>query len=121
MADKKTLLQFCDMIPPCLVRAMAMTDRVPGSVRIGFRLMTHDEVAVKSGLSCRMIQRLSATTSWKGIKIGAASKYVSGCGIDLVNRDWQADFVKRYADKDFPHITDSRQKVQLFKLMGWSK
>lgn len=119
MTDSKTFLEVCDSLPPCLVRAMAMVERVPNSTRIGWRLLTNDEIAERGGLSSRMVQRISSSDSWDGIKIGCASRYLLGCGVDIVNREWLEKFVSTFADHGFPHISDSRQRHLLYKKMKW--
>lgn len=114
--DKKPFdVCVTDEIPPCLVRAMAMCDRVNG----GKRLMTNEEISKQGKLSHRTVQRISASTSWAGIKADAIVRFLDGCGVNPRDQAWLQDWVTRYCDTDFPHITDGRLRKQLFKLMCW--
>lgn len=117
---KQTFLEVCDTIPPCLVRAMAMCERRD---KTGERLMTNGEIAERGNLSQRMVQRFSASRSWG---FDAANRYLIGCGIpvgtiELVDREWLDEWLIRSADENFPQITDSRSRKQLWKLMNWGK
>lgn len=110
MASKpKTLLEFLDMMPPCLVRAMAM--------KAG-RLKTNEEVVVDSGLSTRTMQRIIKSKSWAEIRVGTISKFLKGCSVDIVNREGIERFITDYADGGFPHM-DVKQKKLLYKRMEW--
>lgn len=120
---KQTFLEVCDTIPPCLVRAMAMCERRD---KTGKRLMTNSEIAEKGRLSQRMVQRISASKSWADIRVDSMTRYLRGCGIiigdvDVVNREWLQEWLELYADLNFPHISDSRIRKQLWKLMDWGK
>lgn len=111
----QTFLDFCDKLSPCLVRAMAM-------VAVGRkgrkRLLTHFEIAAKSGLPPRTVQRLASAKSWNNVKIGTASKFLEGCGVDIVKREGLENFITEFADQDMPHM-DSKQKSYFYRQMGW--
>lgn len=114
----ESLLDFCDKLPPCLVRAMAMTDRSDETRAMRYRLMTVEEIARRSGLPYRTVQRVASATSWKWIKLSTASKFIAGCGVDMVNREWLAGFLTKYADNNFSYMT-RKQRNYFFGLMNW--
>lgn len=113
MTKKKcpdTFLEFCDVLTPCIVRAMAVKNG---------RLLTHFEIAAASGLPARTVQRLASTKSWKHVKIGTASAFLRGCGVDMLDRSSLSEFVEKYADLGFPHM-NTKQKQHFFKIVGWT-
>jgi hypothetical protein len=80
--------------------------------------MSHTEIAERSGLPPRTVQRIASAKSWDGIKLGTASKFLAGCGVDIVKRDWLAGFIEKYADANFDYMS-TKQKNYFFTLMGW--
>lgn len=118
------LLRFMDECPPCIVRIMSVDcgkGRKP-------RLRTNEEIEAASGLGNRMIRRLAQMKTWKGVKIGVASKFIEACNVEVINTQPKGGtgskkmtryyFFRNYICKDFPHLTDDQRK-RIKKLMEW--
>lgn len=124
--DQKTLLAFLDQNCPALVRVMA----VISGKRKKPRLIPLTRIVKDSGLSRRLVQRLSQCTTWEGVKVGVASKFITGCRVDVLhsrqhrkkagNPMTRYYFMTRYIEKGMPHLTN-RQRDRFYKLMKWSQ
>ena len=44
---------------------------------------------------------------------------IIGCGVDILHKSGTYQFIRQYADRDFPHL-DEIQKKRFFQLMNWS-
>jgi hypothetical protein len=121
--DRKKLLAFLDQTRPFLVRYMAV---IHGK-RKKARLIPLTQIVKDSGLSRRLVQRLSQCTTWEGVKIGVASNFIHACRVDVMhNRAPHGEdqslmtryyFLKNYIEKGMPHLTE-RQRVWFYDLMG---
>jgi len=113
---KSDHLTNLDKAPPCIVRLHAI-DRTGDKPR----LLTNLELAKKSGLSRRMIQRLGAKNSWEGVKAEVIGKFLAGCDASLTNFAWYKEFIDEFAESDppFSHVTDSRSRKTVYKAMSW--
>ena len=110
----ESFLDFCDKLAPCIVRAMAIKRNGRKT-----RLKSAFEIAADSGLPPRTVQRIGSARSWTNIRLGTASKFLHGCGVDMINRDGLMEkFLVEYADKGMPHM-DFKQKKFFAKLMDW--
>jgi len=123
--DQKTLLAFLDQNCPALVRVMA----VISGKRKKPRLIPLTRIVKDSGLSRRLVQRLSQCTTWRGVKVGVASQFIAGCKIDIMhNREQRGAgkklmtryyFLRQYIEKGMPHLTE-RQRERFYALMKWN-
>jgi len=122
--DQTTLLAFMDKSCPALVRVMAVISGKGTKPR----LMQLKKIVRTSGLSRRLVQRLSVCTTWKGVKIGVASAFIRGCNVDVMHNKSRASgkekkmtryyFFKNYIEKGMPHLTE-RQRERFYDLMKW--
>ena len=109
-------LNSLNKVPPCIVRWHAIEMREGKA-----HLLNNNQLAKKSGLSKRMIQRVSAKSSWTGIRAEIVDKFLYGCNASLHDLAWYTKFLDEYADKGFPHVTDRRMRETVFKVMGWQQ
>jgi hypothetical protein len=114
MPSNKTFLEQCDKVPPCIVRWNAYEWSQSGA-----RLLSNPELARRCALAERMIQRLGSKKSWAGVKADVMSKFIKGCNADLFDLAWYASFLDKFADDNFPHVTDKRVRKNVGKIMGW--
>jgi len=122
--DQKTLLQFLDKRPPALIRVMAV-NAGKGKKPV---LKSLKAIQADSGLSLRLIQRLVFLKSWQGVKVGVASKFISGCGVDILHNHCPSGgkvmttyyFFRNYIAKGLTHLTD-RQRKRFYEIMEWSE
>lgn len=82
----KTLLEKLDQFPPFLIRLCA---------RRGRKAMTDRQLAAASGLSTNTVFRISHRSSWESISIGAASRFITASGVDILRPRRLKEFVKR--------------------------
>lgn len=122
---EENLLKFLDSTCPAMVRIMSIESgkgRKP-------RLKPLMSIVKDSGLSRRTVQRLALEPTWKGIKVGVASQFIEGAGVNILhnNRPQSSDekrmtryyFYRHYIEKDLPHLTQ-RQRERFYALMGWN-
>jgi hypothetical protein len=76
--DKQTLLKFLDDTTPIIARILC---KVEG------RILTLPEIVSGSRLPMRTVQRIYSASSWDGIKAGTASKFLTGCRVDILNTE----------------------------------
>lgn len=69
--------QTTELIPPILARLLA---RIPRR-----RSLTDGEIAQKSGLSIDRVFVIQHLTTWDGVSIPEARKFLIGCSIDFCN------------------------------------
>ena len=122
--DQTTLLAFMDKSCPALIRVMAVISGKGTKPR----LMPLTQIVKASGLSRRLVQRLSVCTTWKGVKVGVASDFIHGCNCDIMHNQSKSSgkekkmtryyFLVNYIEKGLPHLTE-RQRERFRELMGW--
>jgi len=112
---EKTLLEFMQRTPPCVVRIMAVN---PAVGRRKAYLKPLNQLVKEAGLSRRTVQRLASLKDWGGIKVSVASAFIWACGIDILRKKDMRRFMYQYGDRDFIHLTPI-QKKRFFKMMGW--
>lgn len=111
---KMTVQQLMDTVPPVLARMMAVKcgkGRRP-------ELKTIDAIVADSGLSKRMVQRMVWQKHWN-CRVEDASKFLVGCGVDILHKKQKYQFTRTWGDKNFPQITNPEMRTRFFKLMGW--
>lgn len=116
MTDKKhtELLAFMDRVPPALCRAMSV-DCGKGKKPT---LRPNEDIVKASGLNLRTICRLNYAKSWKNIRVDVASKFIQGCGFNILNNGDVTRFLKLKAAQDFSHLAPFQRKL-LFSAMEW--
>lgn len=113
---KFSLEELGEKVPPVLVRMMAV---VCGKGRQP-RLKTIDAIVNDSGLSKRMVQRMVWSTVWD-FKYNDVSRYLVGCGVDILSKTQLYQFIRQWADQGFPQITDPKMRERFYRLMKWTK
>lgn len=71
-----SLLAKVDRFPPFICRLLART-------RHGYHGLSHDEIALRSGLPKSTVADLSFKTSWGGVTVEVADKFSAACGVDF--------------------------------------
>lgn len=82
------ILEKINRFPPFLVRAVARKNR-------GRDYMTLADIAEKSGLPVKTIQRISKKARWDDIPLAVADKFALACGVDLLRIRRHVEFMKR--------------------------
>jgi len=103
------LLESLDRLSPFLCRVLARNGRKPLAV---------EEIAERSGISGRTVIRLSKLHSWKGVRVGLASRYIAACGLDPLHKRGVNKYLKQMAGakRFMPHIKSSRQRKYFARL-----
>ena len=105
-----------DTLPPILIRLLA-TDRTRRK-----RAMTAADIAHRSGLPVHQVDYLSQFTSWEGIDVPTARKFLHGCNIDFTNyKDMQrvAEYLGAKAGRtaQWRHLRSTREWRTLYEPM----
>ena len=119
MAKPKVKSEFVknlDKVPPCICRWHAYE-----RTEDGVRLLTNTELAKKSGLAKRMVQRLSAKATWEGVKVEVVGAFLKGCDADLFDLAWYLAFLDEFAGNEFQFVQDTRQRRTVYKAMQWNQ
>lgn len=69
-----TLPQVLDEVPPFIVAAMAKVDRKP---------LSRNQLAERSRLSLRMVERLCVKVSWAGVDVDVCGAFADAACVDL--------------------------------------
>ena len=83
---------------PRVVRLLARTGNGRAS-----RLLTTHEIAGRSGLSVRVVQRIARSHTWDAIRISEALAYMRGCSFNPDSTRRHAAYLRRSLD---PRATD---------------
>lgn len=105
-----------DRIPPALCRAMSVNCGKGNKPM----LRPNEEIVSASGLNLRTICRLNYAKSWKNVRVDVASKFIEGCGFNILHNSDVIKFLRLKAARDFSHLAPS-QKKRLFAVMGWEE
>lgn len=105
-----------DRIPPALCRAMSVNCG-KGKKPV---LRSNEEIVAKSGLNLRTICRLNYASSWKDVRVEVASKFIEGCGFNILKNSDVTKFLKLKTAQDFSHLMPFQRQL-LWKAMNWSE
>ena len=87
--DGKSLVEFLDRLPPCMVRLVA---RKPN--HHGQRMSLH-EISRASGLSYGAVLRLSVKKSWANVPPERIDRFCRACGVDMLKRGRTMQYIRR--------------------------
>lgn len=85
--------------PPVLVRTLARTGRGRA-----VRVLTHAEVAKRSGLSIATVRRISAMRNWDHVRFDVVDRFLAACGFDLSLAFRQRQFIRTAIEEGLPHL-----------------
>jgi hypothetical protein len=121
-----TLLDFLDQNRPIVIRYGAIISGKGTKTR----LIPLTQIVKDSGLSRRLVQRLSQCSTWESVKIGVASKFIHACRWDVMHNQSKSSgkekkmtryyFLVNYIEKGLPHLTE-RQRKRFYDLTKWDK
>jgi hypothetical protein len=100
------LLELIDRLNPKRCRLIA---------RVGKRAMSSREIADRSGLTVRHIERLSVRETWRGVDIEVIEAFRTGCGITIANENRMIRYlIRTFAVSRRPlyHIKDIKPKLR---------
>lgn len=66
--------------------------------------MTGPEIAALGGLPVDTVRRLSRMTTWAGIRIGVASKFMHGCRVDPFHLKYHLRYIRRMGKTNKPRV-----------------
>lgn len=72
---RPSLTEQLDQLPPCLVRLLARERR---------HCLTNQEIARRSGLSLKLVRKISHLPSWTSLRVGVAEDFARACNYDLL-------------------------------------
>ena len=107
-----TLPQVIDEVPPFIVAAMAKVDRKP---------LSRSQLAERSGLSLRMVERLAVKTSWEGVNVDVCGAFAEAACVDLFKPFKVRRFLLAAAVSENPlkHLSPAARKTFNRCLEGW--
>ena len=108
-----SLLEYVELMPPILIRACAV---ITGSGKEP-ELKSLEAVVADSGLPRRTVQRLIYRKTWSGVKLDVGSKFISGCGLNILKKKEIEKTILYWAKKDFPYLSPAH-KARLFAAIG---
>ena len=108
-----TLSDRLAKVPPFLCAMWASCPKHGG--------MTRRQIASKSGLSLRMVERLSASVVWDGVDVEAASRYAMACGVDLFRPSRMMKYLRgtMQANQPLPWMKDQQREAFNRRFTKW--
>lgn len=106
--DPMYLVQALDRCPPFLLRIMAI---IPARGVRKARRLPQAEIIRRSGLSRRVVTRLSYVKSWKGIKLETASRFAAACGVDLTKKNQLYEFFRSHSSGQCDYLTKAQRQA----------
>jgi len=109
-----TLPQVLDEVPPFIVAAMAKVDRKP---------LSRNQLAERSRLSLRMVERLAVKTSWEGVNVDVCGAFADAACVDLFKPFKVRRFLLAAAvsEKPLNHLSPAARKTFNRCLEKWIK
>jgi len=101
-----TLVEWLDQLNPKRCRLVART---------GKRAWTSAEIAGRSGLSVRKVERLSVRDTWMDVPIETVQAFWIGCGITMANRNRHLHYlIRTFAESRRPlyHVQGINRKLR---------
>lgn len=109
-----SLAPHLNRIPPFLCAAIAKGRNPPLSPR---------EIATRSGIPLRTVERISGKIMWDSIKVGVAHRFALACGVDLLRQSRTKNYLRtttRQASVPLPNL-NARQRAAMHKAMQETK
>lgn len=99
-----TLPQTLNKVPPFIVAAMAKVDRKP---------LSRGELAERSKLSLRMVERLCVKVSWEGVDVEVCGAFADAACVDLFKPFKVRRFLLAalHSDKPLKHLSPAARKT----------
>lgn len=114
----ESLLQTLDRTPPFWVFALAR-DRTNPKQKCPERF-SRKEIAKRSGLALRTIDRISSRISWRDVSVGQVDDFKLGCGSDPeLDVKFVRDILKREGKLILPYMTPNQMKILNRRVQMW--
>lgn len=109
-----TLPQTLNKVPPFIVAAMAKVNRKP---------LSRSELAERSQLSLRMVERLCVKVSWEGVDVEVCGAFADAACVDLFKPFKVRRFLLAAAVSENPmkHLSPAARKTFNRCLEKWIK
>lgn len=106
----KNRLNYFNRTPPIAVHAFAIKRRENGEGPLIQRL-TVQEIAARSGIKSRTLQRIFYRTDWSGITVDVMCAFCAACGVDILSKRPLARLMKQHGKKKLSFLATRQRKA----------
>lgn len=109
-----SFLPHFQKLPPFMVAAIAKGRKN--------NPLTSQQIAAKSGIPLRTVERLCGLVRWHGVKAETIDRFESACGVDLISQSRVKHYLRctaTLAKTPLPNLTSTQRKVMNALMMEW--